>query len=135
VLWPILDTENNPHHRDLLDMSVLHPGGATGPTAMPWTLSDGSVYTGDAWPLLDDATLIPAEILAAGTRATSPCGGDRSLSAPSISRRYLRIRLDRQDPAAPDRIAHRTDRACNRLLRVDALRKMLSPAFRDSPEP
>ncbi|MGL1760997.1 amidohydrolase family protein, partial [Vibrio parahaemolyticus] len=28
VLWHILDTENNAHHRDLLDMSVLYPGGA-----------------------------------------------------------------------------------------------------------
>src|SRR5262245_29596516 len=26
---------------------------------MPWTLSDGSVYTGDAWPLPEDATSHP----------------------------------------------------------------------------
>jgi N-acyl-D-glutamate deacylase len=26
---------------------------------MPWTLSDGRVYTGDAWPLPDDATSHP----------------------------------------------------------------------------
>src|SRR5207237_1964092 len=25
VLWHILDTENNPHHRDLLDIAVLYP--------------------------------------------------------------------------------------------------------------
>jgi N-acyl-D-aspartate/D-glutamate deacylase len=43
VLWHVLDTENNAHHRDLLDMSVL----------------DGSVYTGDAWPLPPDATSHP----------------------------------------------------------------------------
>ena len=59
VLWHILDIENNPHHRDLLDMSVLYPGGAIASDAMPWTLSDGSAYTGDAWPLPDDATSHP----------------------------------------------------------------------------
>ena len=59
VLWHILDIENNAHHRDLLDMSVLYPGGAIASDAMPWTLSDGSVYTGDAWPLPDDATSHP----------------------------------------------------------------------------
>src|SRR5690349_11764895 len=59
VLWHILDTENNPHHRDLLDISVLYPGGAIASDAMPWTLSDGRAYTGDAWPLPDDATSHP----------------------------------------------------------------------------
>jgi N-acyl-D-glutamate deacylase len=59
VLWHVLDTENNAHHRDLLDMSVLYPGGAIASDAMPWTLSDGSVYTGDAWPLPPDATSHP----------------------------------------------------------------------------
>ncbi|WP_158932300.1 amidohydrolase family protein [Acidisphaera sp. S103] len=59
VLWHVLDTENNAHHRDLLDMSVLYPGGAIASDAMPWTLSDGSVYTGDAWPLPADATSHP----------------------------------------------------------------------------
>ena len=42
VLWHILDTENNAHHRDLLDMSVLYPGGAIASDAMPWSLPDGS---------------------------------------------------------------------------------------------
>jgi N-acyl-D-glutamate deacylase len=60
VLWHILDIENNAHHRDLLDLSVLYPGGAIASDAMPWSLSsDGSVYTGDAWPLPDDATSHP----------------------------------------------------------------------------
>jgi N-acyl-D-aspartate/D-glutamate deacylase len=59
VLWHILDIENDPHHRDLLDMSVLYPGGAIASDAMPWTLSDGSVYIGDAWPLPEDATSHP----------------------------------------------------------------------------
>ncbi len=59
VLWHILDTENNAHHRDLLDMSVLYPGGAIASDAMPWSLPDGSAYTGDAWPLPDDATSHP----------------------------------------------------------------------------
>jgi cytosine/adenosine deaminase-related metal-dependent hydrolase len=59
VLWHILDLENNAHHRDLLDLSVLYPGGAIASDAMPWSLSDGTVYTGDAWPLPDDATSHP----------------------------------------------------------------------------
>jgi N-acyl-D-aspartate/D-glutamate deacylase len=59
VLWHILDTENNAHHRDLLDLSVLYPGGAIASDAMPWSLSDGSVYTGDAWPLPQDASSHP----------------------------------------------------------------------------
>jgi N-acyl-D-glutamate deacylase len=59
VLWHILDTENNAHHRDLLDISVLYPGGAIASDAMPWTLPDGSTYTGDAWPLPADATSHP----------------------------------------------------------------------------
>jgi N-acyl-D-glutamate deacylase len=60
VLWHILDIENNAHHRDLLDLSVLYPGGAIAFDAMSWSLSsDGSVYTGDAWSLPDDATSHP----------------------------------------------------------------------------
>ena len=59
VLWHVLDTENNAHHRDLLDLSVLYPGGAIASDAMPWTLADGSTYTGDAWPLPEDATSHP----------------------------------------------------------------------------
>jgi N-acyl-D-glutamate deacylase len=59
VLWHVLDTENNPRHRDLLDMAVLFPNGAIASDAMPWSLPDGSTYTGDAWPLPDDATSHP----------------------------------------------------------------------------
>jgi hypothetical protein len=59
VLWHVLDIENNQHHRDLLDMAVLYPGGAIASDAMPWTLSSGKVYKGDAWPLPDDATSHP----------------------------------------------------------------------------
>jgi N-acyl-D-glutamate deacylase len=59
VLWHVLDIENNAHHRDLLDMAVLYPGGAIASDAMPWTLSDGKAYKGDAWPLPDDATSHP----------------------------------------------------------------------------
>jgi N-acyl-D-glutamate deacylase len=59
VLWHVLDTDSNPRHRELLDISVLYPGGAIASDAMPWTLSDGSVYTGDAWPLPEDATSHP----------------------------------------------------------------------------
>jgi hypothetical protein len=35
VLWHVLDIENNPHHRNLLDMAVLYPGGAIASDAMP----------------------------------------------------------------------------------------------------
>jgi N-acyl-D-glutamate deacylase len=59
VLWHVLDIEHNKHHRDLLDMAVLYPGGAIASDAMPWTLGDGRVYTGDAWPLPKDATSHP----------------------------------------------------------------------------
>jgi N-acyl-D-glutamate deacylase len=59
VLWHVLDIENNAHHRDLLDTAVLYPGGAIASDAMPWTLSDGKAYKGDAWPLPDDATSHP----------------------------------------------------------------------------
>jgi N-acyl-D-glutamate deacylase len=59
VLWHVLDVENNAHHRDLLDLSVLYPGGAIASDAMPWTLPDGTVYAGDAWPLPEDATSHP----------------------------------------------------------------------------
>jgi N-acyl-D-aspartate/D-glutamate deacylase len=59
VLWHVLDIENNAHHRDLLDMAVLFPGSAIASDAMPWSLPDGAVYTGDAWPLPEDATSHP----------------------------------------------------------------------------
>lgn len=59
VLWHLLDIENSAHHRKLLDMAVLYPGGAIASDAMPWTLADGSTYTGDAWPLPEDAFAHP----------------------------------------------------------------------------
>jgi N-acyl-D-glutamate deacylase len=40
-------------------MAVLYPGGAIASDAMPWTLSTGKPYTGDAWPLPKDATSHP----------------------------------------------------------------------------
>ena len=59
VLWHVLDTEQNPHHRDLLDMAVLFPGSAIASDAMPWSMPDGSAYTGEAWPLPAEATAHP----------------------------------------------------------------------------
>jgi N-acyl-D-aspartate/D-glutamate deacylase len=53
VLWHFLDVAVNQRHRDLLDVSVMFPGGAIASDAVPWTLSDGSTYTGEAWPLPD----------------------------------------------------------------------------------
>ncbi len=51
VLWHFLDTEANQRHREILDASVLFPGGAIASDAMVWTQPDGSIYEGDAWPL------------------------------------------------------------------------------------
>jgi N-acyl-D-glutamate deacylase len=59
VLWHFLDVEANQRHRDLLDMSVLFPGGAIASDAMPWTRPDGSTYEGDAWPLPDGTSSHP----------------------------------------------------------------------------
>ena len=59
VLWHVLDVEKNKRHRELLDMAVLFPGSAIASDAMPWSLPDGSTYTGDAWPLPADATSHP----------------------------------------------------------------------------
>ncbi len=59
VLWHFLDTEGNEAHRGLLDISVLYPGGAIASDAMPWSLPNGGVYTGDAWPLPDEVTSHP----------------------------------------------------------------------------
>jgi N-acyl-D-glutamate deacylase len=38
---------------------VLYPGGIIASDAMPWTLPDGSLYEGDAWPLPDAAVSHP----------------------------------------------------------------------------
>ncbi|WP_158742949.1 amidohydrolase family protein [Acidisphaera sp. L21] len=58
VLIHFLDVEVNARHRDLLDVSVLFPGGAIASDAVPWT-RDGVTYNGDAWPLPDDAVSHP----------------------------------------------------------------------------
>ncbi len=59
VLWHFLDVEANSRHRDLLDVSVLYPGGAIASDAMPWTNPDGSVYDGEAWPLPEGTSSHP----------------------------------------------------------------------------
>ncbi|MXP64776.1 hypothetical protein E0493_15595 [Roseomonas sp. M0104] len=59
VLWHVLDTEHNARHRELLDMAVLYPDGAIASDAMPWSMPDGSTYTGEAWPLPEEATSHP----------------------------------------------------------------------------
>lgn len=59
VLWHYLDTENDPRHRALLDVSVLYPGGAIASDAMPWSQADGAIYEGDEWPLGNDKTAHP----------------------------------------------------------------------------
>ncbi|MBO1074599.1 amidohydrolase family protein [Roseomonas marmotae] len=59
VLFHFLDVEVEPKHRDLLDVSILYPDGAIASDAMPWTMPDGGVYTGDAWPLPAEASSHP----------------------------------------------------------------------------
>ncbi|WP_159999423.1 amidohydrolase family protein [Roseomonas sp. 18066] len=59
VLWHVLDIDNNARHRELLDMAVLYPDGAIASDAMPWSMPDGSTYTGDAWPLPAEASSHP----------------------------------------------------------------------------
>ncbi len=58
VLWHFLDVEVNQRHRDLLDVSVLFPGGAIASDAVPWTI-EGKVYHGEAWPLPEGAVSHP----------------------------------------------------------------------------
>lgn len=59
VLWHFLDVESDPSAQDLLDVSVLYPGGVIASDAMPWTLPDGSVYEGLDWPLPEMAVAHP----------------------------------------------------------------------------
>ena len=59
ILWHFLDVEANDRHRDLLDVSVLFPGGAIASDAMPWAMPDGATYAGDAWPLPPEAAAHP----------------------------------------------------------------------------
>ena len=58
VLWHFLDVEADQRHRDLLDVSVLFPGGAIASDAVPWTI-DGVTYEGGAWPLPEEAVSHP----------------------------------------------------------------------------
>lgn len=51
VAWHFLDLQRNHAHRDLLELSVLYPGGAIASDAMPWVEPDGSLYRGTDWPL------------------------------------------------------------------------------------
>ncbi|PTM39285.1 dihydroorotase [Bosea sp. 124] len=59
VLIHFLDVTANERHRELLDVSIMYPGGAIASDAVPWTLTNGSTYVGDAWPLPDDAVSHP----------------------------------------------------------------------------
>lgn len=59
VAWHFLDLERNDAHRDLLDLSVLYPGGAIASDAMPWVEPDGSLYRGTEWPLPKDLSSHP----------------------------------------------------------------------------
>lgn len=58
VLWHYLDM-GNPHDQRLLDISVMYPGGAIASDALPWSNPDGSLYSGEEWPLKADKTSHP----------------------------------------------------------------------------
>ena len=58
VLWHFLDVEADSRHRDLLDVSVLFPGGAIASDAVPWTVG-GVTYDGADWPLPEGAVSHP----------------------------------------------------------------------------
>jgi N-acyl-D-glutamate deacylase len=58
ILWHFLDVDVSPRHRDLLDISVLFPGGAIASDAIAWMV-DGTPYKGDAWPLPDGVVSHP----------------------------------------------------------------------------
>lgn len=51
VVWHFLDPEGNESHQELLDLSVLYPGGSIASDAMPWVEPDGTIYRGEEWPL------------------------------------------------------------------------------------
>ncbi|WP_127088248.1 amidohydrolase family protein [Aquabacter cavernae] len=51
VAWHFLDSAQDRAHQELLDLSVLYPGGAIASDAMPWVEPDGSLYFGEDWPL------------------------------------------------------------------------------------
>lgn len=59
VLVHFLDVAGNDRHRDLLDVSVLFPGGAIASDALPWTMANGTTYVGDVWPLPEEAVSHP----------------------------------------------------------------------------
>jgi N-acyl-D-aspartate/D-glutamate deacylase len=58
VLWHFLDVAIDERHRDLLDVSVMFPGGAIASDAIPWTLN-GVVYRGGDWPLPEGSVSHP----------------------------------------------------------------------------
>lgn len=58
VLWHFLD-ESNPRDNELLDISVMYPGGAIASDAVPWSNPDGTLYADDEWPLGPDKTSHP----------------------------------------------------------------------------
>ncbi len=51
VAWHFLDMADDPGNQDLLDLSVLYPGGVIASDAMPWVEPDGTIYQGAEWPL------------------------------------------------------------------------------------
>lgn len=59
VAWHFLDLEHDRTHQDLLDQSVLFPGGSIASDAMPWVSPDGSIYDGEDWPLPKDLSSHP----------------------------------------------------------------------------
>ena len=59
VVMHFLRPDEDKHDRELMDKSVLYPGGAIASDAMPWTGGDGKIVEGDVWPLPKDAFAHP----------------------------------------------------------------------------
>lgn len=51
VAWHFLDVEGDAAGQELLDLSVLYPGGVIASDAMPWAEPDGTLHAGEDWPL------------------------------------------------------------------------------------
>lgn len=58
VLWHFFDLKD-PHDSRLLDAAIMYPGGAIASDAIPWSNPDGSLYTGEEWPLGSDKSAHP----------------------------------------------------------------------------
>jgi len=59
IVLHFLGDEDDPAMLEMLDMSVLYPGGCIESDAMPWFDGAGKIIEGDVWPLPEDAFAHP----------------------------------------------------------------------------